>query len=146
LIYFGAAYIAKCYLNEPGADKVRSLAAGERGLASCELGRLEFCSTIRRHLREGNLTPREARDVLADFEEDEVSGVWRWLPITSELVRQTCSRLQLLPRSVFLRAADALHLECARNSGFREIYSNDRHVLAAAAHFALTARNVLTSR
>jgi predicted nucleic acid-binding protein len=145
VIYFDAAYIAKCYLNEPGAEKVRALAAGEQGLASCELGRLEFCSTIRRHVREGNLTAREAREVMFDFEEDEHTGVWRWLPVTSELIRHACSSLQQVPRPVLLRAADALHLECARSGGFGEIYTNDRHILAAARHFALTARNVLTS-
>jgi len=54
LIYFDAAYIAKCYLNEPGAEKVRSLAGTERGLASSELGRVEFFAVIHRHLRDGN--------------------------------------------------------------------------------------------
>ena len=98
---------------------------------------------IHRHLRDGNITAREARALIADFEEDEAAGVWRWLPVTTELVRQVCSHLERLPRSVFLRAADALHLECARNGGFREIYTNDRHVLAAARHFALAGRDVL---
>jgi hypothetical protein len=36
VIYFDAAYIAKCYLNEPGADRVRNVAYGADGLASCE--------------------------------------------------------------------------------------------------------------
>jgi hypothetical protein len=27
VIYFDAAYIAKCYLNEPGADRVRDVNA-----------------------------------------------------------------------------------------------------------------------
>jgi len=43
VIYFDAAYIAKCYLNEPGADRVREVAYGAEGLASCEFARLEFC-------------------------------------------------------------------------------------------------------
>lgn len=30
MIYFDAAYIAKCYLNEPGAERVRA-AASEHG-------------------------------------------------------------------------------------------------------------------
>ena len=42
MIYFDAAYIAKCYLNEPGADRVREVAYGADGLASCELARLEL--------------------------------------------------------------------------------------------------------
>ena len=40
MIYFDAAYVAKCYLNEPGADRVREIAYGADGLASCELAHL----------------------------------------------------------------------------------------------------------
>ena len=42
VIYFDAPCIAKCYLNEPGADRVREIAHGADGLASCELARLEL--------------------------------------------------------------------------------------------------------
>jgi len=47
-----------------------------------------------------------------------------------------------LPRSVFLRAADALHLTCAREHGLHEIYTNDRHMSVAARYFRLRVRSV----
>jgi hypothetical protein len=59
VIYFDAAYIAKCYLNEPGADRVRTVAYGADGLASCEIARLECASILKRHLREHHVTRRE---------------------------------------------------------------------------------------
>jgi predicted nucleic acid-binding protein len=36
-----------------------------------------------------------------------------------------------------VRSLDALHLVTARAEGFERIYSNDRHLLAAAGSFGL---------
>jgi predicted nucleic acid-binding protein len=47
------------------------------------------------------------------------------------------------PDTMFLRAADALHLACATEYGFDTIYSNDRHLLAAATHFGITGVDVV---
>lgn len=141
--YFDAAYIAKCYLNEPGADRVREVARTADGLASCEFGRLEFFSIIKRHQRDRHITTREARDVLADFETDEKAGVWRWFPVTSGLVTRVCERLRVLPPAAVIRAGDALHLGCASEQGFDEVYTNDRHMLAGAPFFRLSGINVI---
>jgi hypothetical protein len=105
--YVGGAYIAKCYLNEPGADRVRAVARITDGLASCEVGRLEFFSIVKRHQRDWHITALEARDVLADFAADETEGVWHWFPITSGLVTRVCERLRSLPPAAVIRAGDA---------------------------------------
>ena len=47
------------------------------------------------------------------------------------------------PASVFLRAADAIHLATAAESGFRIVYSNDVHLLNAAKHFEIEGRDVI---
>jgi predicted nucleic acid-binding protein len=143
VIYFDAAYIAKCYLNEPGAERVRELAYGADGLGSCELARLEFASILKRHVRERHVTRREMKAILTDFEEDERDGVWRWFAITSPLVERARRAVLDLPSTVFLRSADVLHLTCAEEHGFKEVYTNDRHMLKAARHFHVTGVDVL---
>jgi predicted nucleic acid-binding protein len=143
VIYFDAAYIAKCYLNEPGAERVRELARAADGLASCEIARVEFASILKRHVREGHLKRREARATREEFEQDERDGVWQWFGVTSALLERARQALSGLPGSVFVRSIDALHLACAEDHGFRQIYTSDRHMLLAARHFRLIGVDVL---
>lgn len=143
MIYLDAAYIGKCYLNEPGAERVQELARKAEGLASCEIARLEFFSLVHRHLREGNITSPEAREILRDFEGDETHGVWRWLPVTSTLIRRICDEVRVFPPETFLRTGDALHLGCARENGFKVVYTNDRHMLGSSPLFKIEGINVI---
>jgi predicted nucleic acid-binding protein len=144
MIYFDAAYIAKCYLNESGADRVREVAYSADGLASCELARLEFASILKRHVRERHVTRREMTAILKEFEEDEENGVWQWFSVTSELLETARKAVLDLPSTAFVRSGDALHLACAEEQGFSEVYTNDRHMLEAARYFHVTGVNVLS--
>jgi predicted nucleic acid-binding protein len=80
---------------------------------------------------------------LKDFEEDDQNGVWQWLGVTSELLEKARKAVLDIPSTVFLRSGDALHLSCAEEHGFQEVYTNDRHMLKAARHFHLTGVNVV---
>ena len=46
------------------------------------------------------------------------------------------------PLQIFLRTADAVHLATAQELGERDVWTNDRHMLAAAPYFGLTGRSV----
>ena len=133
MIYFDTSYIVKCYLNEAGSTEVRSLAESVAGLSSCLHGRAEFWTAVKRNVREKLITADEATATYARFEADESAGVTHWFPLDIPLVELTCRRVALAPDTVFLRAADALHLACAEEQGFTEIYTHDGHVLAAAS-------------
>ena len=126
MIYFDAAYVAKCYLNEPGADRVREVAYGADGLASCELARLEFASILKRHVRDRHVTRREMTTILKEFEDDEKNGVWQWFGVTSELREKARKAVLDIPSTVFLRSGDALHLACAERAGARSLATLDK--------------------
>jgi predicted nucleic acid-binding protein len=70
--------------------------------------------------------------------------VWQWFGVTSELLEKARRAVLDRPSKVFLRSGDALHLACAEEHGFQEVYTNDRHMLKAARHFHLTGVNVLS--
>lgn len=139
MIYFDSCYLAKLYLMEPDSPRVRARAASSDVIGCCAIGRGEVLATFHRHFREGRLTQRDFRKLAAQVELDVRAGLWMSLPVTSLLLEAQARRIADLPREVFLRASDALHLECAAAAGAAEIYSSDRHLVAAAPHFGLRA-------
>lgn len=143
MIYCDTAYIAKCYLNEHGSDEVRTLVRDARRVACCAFGRLELAATIHRNLREGRITSSQSRIIFSQIDLDESNHIWNWLPVSPDLLARTTSRFRSIKPTTYLRAADALHLACASVHGFAEIFSNDRHLLKAAAAFKIKGRNVI---
>jgi predicted nucleic acid-binding protein len=112
-------------------------------MCCCAHGRLEVWTAVKRNVREGLITSAEASSTFQRFQEDEAAGVWHWLPVEMRWVHLACDQVAAAPETVFLRAADALHLVCAVGEGFREIFTHDRHMLAAATVFGIHARDVI---
>ena len=106
---------------------------------------MEVTAVFHRKLREGFLTPAEAEIFFAEFGRDVQQGLWNLLPLNSELLEQVAAAYRTLPETVYLRSADALHLICARENGFTEIHTNDRHLLASASHFGLKGVDVIAN-
>jgi predicted nucleic acid-binding protein len=141
--YFDSAFIAKFYVDEPESDAIRQLSESLADVHCVLLGRLEVASVFHRKWREGAFPDAAFREVSDQFADDCAAGLWQWLPITPALVEAATRAIRFLPKTVFLRSADALHLTCAREHGFEEIYSSDRHVLDAARHFKLKGIGVV---
>lgn len=139
MIYFDSCYLVKLYLNEPDSARVRAYAKESNGICCCATGRGEVVATFHRQFREKRLTQREFRQLAAQVEADINAGLWTELPVTSSLIEAQVHRMSMLPASVFLRAADALHLACAAEARLHEVCSSDRHLVAAAPHFGLRA-------
>jgi predicted nucleic acid-binding protein len=143
MIYLDTCYILKCYLTEHGSREVRDLTQSADGLASCTLACVEFAAAVHRHRREGRISESDAKAVFDRFEADEKAGYLRWYGVTQALLDGVFSSYQSLAPSLFVRTNDAIHLACAREQGFQEIYSNDRHILTAAPAFSLHGIDVI---
>ena len=144
MLYFDSAYIAKCYLPEAGHKEVCALATRAGRIASAATARLEVVAVFHRKLREQAISAAVHRELHRQFTEDISRGVWHLLPATDSLLAKAQTHFETLPPAVFLRSADCLHLASARDAGFAEIYSNDRHLLAAASRFGLKGIDVIS--
>jgi hypothetical protein len=94
-------------------------------------------AAFHRKIREQFLDGELHAEVHKQFLDDISWGLIISLPIFPALVDRVSNAFLQSPADVFLRAGDAVHFGSAAEAGFKEIYSNDRHRLAAAPIFNL---------
>jgi predicted nucleic acid-binding protein len=142
LIYLDTSYLVRLYYQDPGAAAVRALAATDH-IASATLGQVEMTAAFHRKLREGAIRQSAYVALLNQVEAHNKAGAFQWLTQDAEIIARVKHVYQTLPASVFLRAADAIHLATAAVAGFAIIYSNDTHLLGAAKYFGVEGKNIL---
>ena len=140
-MFLDAAYVVKYYVNEADSSAVRRIVRTADSLTTSVWSIVEVASAIRRHFREGRLNAAELQASIGEFRTDVEGGTWTLVPADEPLFWRLASRIAALPAGVFLRAGDAIQLASAAECGENEIWSNDRHLLAAAPHFGLTGRS-----
>lgn len=141
--YFDTSYVVRLYLQDDGFAKVRELAGSVAGISSAWHAQAEIIAAFHRAFREGRLTQSAYDTVLAQFLNEAADGFYRWLPLTDYIQKRIEYFFREASATTFIRAADALHLACAAEHGFSEVYSNDRHFLLAAQLFGLKGVNVI---
>jgi predicted nucleic acid-binding protein len=141
-MYLDSAYIAKYYVNEPDAAAVRKLIRKATDVTSSAWALIEVTCVFHRHVREGSLTSAQGRELIDLFRAHVESDLWNLVPVTEALLRTTATLIRGLPQITPLRAGDAIHLATALDAGEPEIWTNDRHLLAAATHVGIAGRSV----
>ena len=141
-MYLDTSYIAKFYFNEPESVRVRKLVRNADVIHSSLWALAEFHAVIHRRLREGSSSPDDARELMSRFHQHVEDGLWMLAPVHEALLRRTSALMAAAPRDLFIRTADAVHLATAHELGERDVWTNDRHMLAAASYFGLTGRSV----
>lgn len=100
-------------------------------------------AAFHRKLREGAIRPAAYAALVGQVRAHIDAGAFRWLAQDQEIFLRIRQVYQRLPVTLFLRAADAIHLATAAEAGFRIVYSNDAHLLAAAKYFGVEGKNVI---
>ncbi len=142
MIYFDTSYLVRLYYQDPGADRVRALAATDH-VACAALGQVEMMAAFHRKLREGAMRHAAYSALVAQVKTHMTDGAFQWLGQDEETLLRVRQVYEQLPASVYLRGTDAIHLGTAAEAGFRTVYSNDSHLLAAAKHFGIEGKNVI---
>jgi predicted nucleic acid-binding protein len=102
----------------------------------------ELACVFLRHVREQALTKEAVAQVRDLFRQDVTDRIWRLLPVSDQLLNRVEEELRTFPPVAPLRAGDAVHLLTAREAGFRQIWTNDKHMLRAAPWFGIEGRSV----
>lgn len=141
-MYFDTSYIVKFYFNEPESSRVRELVRKADTIYSSLWALAEFHAVLHRRVQEDSYQHANAIDLASRFSAHIGDGLWNLIPVTEGVLRRTSVLLLSAPQGLFIRTADAVHLTTAQEAGEREVWTNDRHMLAAAAYFGLSGRSV----
>jgi len=141
-VYFDTSYIAKFYFNEPESARVRQLVQAADIIHSSLWALAEFHGVIHRRLREGSISNIDAHEVSSSFYMHVQEGLWKLIPVNEALLRRTSALIISAPPDLFIRTAGAVHLMAAHEAGEREVWTNDRQMLASAAYFGVVGRSV----
>jgi hypothetical protein len=139
MIYFDSCYIAKFYLAEPDSPNIIAFTRSNTEIGCLSIGKAEVIAVFHRKLREGIVDMNGFYLLCDQFNADCASGLWQWRAIDDVLLASSAQRFRALPAIIFLRAIDGMHLTCAAEEGCANIYTSDRHMVAAAPAFGLQA-------
>jgi predicted nucleic acid-binding protein len=141
-VYLDSAYIAKYYVHEPESRAIRALVKAAPFVYSSIWALAEVQCAFHRKMREGGTMAQAAPELSQAFLDHVDEGLWTLVPVSESLLRRAGAIVLSSPPGVFLRAGDAVHLTTAKDLGEKEVWTNDRHMLAAASHFGLIGRSV----
>lgn len=137
MVFCDTSMVAKLYVVEPESKAVRALLEKEDQRFVSDLVRIELMAVFHRQLRE-KIWPREKFDAaVRQFNTDDIGGFWTWIQLDAAIIEAAAKTYSTLPSTVFLRAADCLHLITGMHNNFPEIYTYDRHQALAAPTLGL---------
>ena len=137
MVFCDTSMVAKLYVVEAESKAVRALLEKDDQRFVSDLVRLELMGVFHRQLREKVWSREKFDAAVRQFNTDDIGGFWTWLPLDAAIIEAAAKTYTTLPVSVFLRAADCLHLITGMHNNLPEIYTYDRHQTLAAPALGL---------
>ena len=129
--------VAKFYVPEKESRSIRKSLEEADQVCLSELARPEIMAVFHRRLREGFWRQRDFVAAVRQFQHDDVTGFWTWLPVDSFILGAAAETYATLPSTIFLHASDCIHLVTALHHNFTEFMTFDAHQSKAAAALGL---------
>ena len=130
--------VAKFYVPEKESSAIRQLLERSDQVCLSDLARPELMAVFHRRLREGTWNRRDFLAAVRQFQHDDLSGFWTWLPVDSFILKAAAETFTTLPPTIFLRSSDCIHLVTALHHSFTEFLTFDAHQTQAALALGLT--------
>ena len=133
-IYLDASALVKLLVPEPQSDRLNRSLIGAGDVIVSDLSLTETVSALGRRMREGRLTPHEARRLWR--EATRVAAACRHAELTPPTHRRA-ERLLLAAGRTALRSLDALHIALALDAGAATMVTFDLRLAQVASTCAL---------
>jgi predicted nucleic acid-binding protein len=137
MIFCDTSFAAKFYAFDAETAGVRQRLSTEPKVFVSELFRVELMAVFHRRRREKFWSKSDFSAAVSQFHSDDANGDWAWLPCAGDVLVEAGRIFERLPETIFLRAADCIHLATALHHGFAEFYTFDRHQAQAAQALGL---------
>ena len=137
-LYCDTSALLKLFLSEPGSAEFTRAIEGRDDLVVSDLAVTETASALARRVRQGAITPNDARRVQRTIIESLDGAPYQRVELTREVHRRAEHFLLTLVDTP-LRAADALHLALATSARAASLASFDVRLGAAARAIGLAA-------
>ena len=142
-LYFDTCYLVRLYLDDRGCEEVGRLAETTDTVVSAWHAQSEVIAALHRAYREERFSHQAFLAAVDQFHVDCTNQLFQWLPLNEDVQNELEGAFRQAGSDAFLRAADALHLACAKVHGFGKVHSNDQRFLKAAKLFGLKGVDVI---
>ena len=136
-VYLDSSALVKVFVPEDSSADVQKALRGREDLCLSDLVVTEVISSVARRAREGSIAQGKLESLAHTLLDAVADRIFRKLDLTAEVHREAERLILALPFP--MRAADALHLALAAESGCRTVLTFDDGLSRASSFVGLDA-------